>query len=250
MIDPNDFLDAVEAYEEKRLAPAHRHLFEQQCQTDPALQLALDDYRLFRHSIESVGLKKRLDNIHTKLEYSQLLYAEPTQSFGTTRIHWGRWAWVAAASVALLLVGLWVLLPSNEPSAATRQTFIAFYRPEPIMRGSDCSPALTNAIGHYRAGHYQVALDQLPAGADACTAYYRGLCQLALNQPKLAMEALSTAQQQSTGSLRQRADWYLALAYLANNDPANARQQLAQITQQAGHPFGSVARQALMKLKE
>ncbi|MBO0933821.1 tetratricopeptide repeat protein [Fibrella aquatilis] len=261
MIDPAEFLEAIEAYEEDRLQPDERRQFEQQRQTDPALRAAHTDYQRFRHSIEAVNIKQRLNAIHDRLDTAGVL-VQPAEANGqsqqatlpTTRPRWQgggkRWAWLAAAGLAGLVLGyLWY--SQKELGANTRSLYTTFYRPETAMRGhDDCAITHAAVLAQYRQGHYQAALDLLPRvpAADACSFYYQGLCLLALDEPKKATVALQAAKQQRNGTLRQRAEWYLALAYLQANDAPHAQHELKQILDQSGHPFGPVAGQVLGQL--
>jgi tetratricopeptide (TPR) repeat protein len=259
MIDPADFMEAAEAYDEQRLTPEDRRAFEQQLSTDEALQTALHDYRLLRHSIEAIDLKRRLNALHDRLEAAGTLHDVPVAPFGSVppaapvRALPGwrtRGWWLAAAGLAVVLGLVWLLTqPASGPDP--QALYAAYYRPEPPMRGpSDCPATSGKAIASYRAAQYRAALDQfanVPDG-EACTLYYRGLCQLALDDPKAAITSLETAKQQSSGSLRQRAEWYLALAYLADEVPDKAHAQLQEITAQPRHPFGRVAGEVLGQL--
>ncbi|MEZ0540931.1 hypothetical protein [Fibrella arboris] len=254
MIPADDYFDTIEAYEENRLTRAQRHQFEQQLRSDPALNNALLDYRLFRHSLEAVKLKQQLNDLHHRLEDSGTLMQAPANPFAAPQSRPGLWRWVAAASVLLLLCfwAGWGVYTKKSADARSQAVFAAFYRPEPAIRGqTDCLADFTPVIGAYRAEEYgrALTLSQTRPANDPCTLYYQGLCLLALHRPARAVEALETARQMSRGPLQQRADWYLALAYLHNGAQEAGRRQLRLISQQsATHPFGNVARKALDQL--
>jgi tetratricopeptide (TPR) repeat protein len=254
MMTPDDFFEDIEAYEEGRLTLAQRQQFDQQLQTDPTLKQALLDYRVFRHSIEAVDLKQRLNTLHDHLVANGTLMEPPTEPFKPTRRPVAPWRWVAAASVILAIsVGVWLAWFRPASPTLAQAAFVAFYHPEPIMRGgNDCPTKFTPVIIQYRNQQYAnalIALQNLPDN-EVYTIYYRGLCYLALHDAARAISLLKAAKQQSNGSLQQRAEWYLALAYLANNDLDDGRKQLEIIHQQPEHPFGVVAKKILIQLKK
>lgn len=246
-----DRFDQFEAYAENALPTEQRQRLEQQLATDATLRAELDAYQQFRHSIEAVKLKQQLEQVHTRLDRAGELSDRPPV-LAVPRLRRSR-----AQQVVLflgLLVGIGVsLYLLNRPTPA-QQTFLAFYQPEPIARGfSECGPEMATGIRAYRAKNYRQALtdfEQLPA-SQPCVSYYRGISLLALDDaPKAIVELEKALAQPSIAPnlTHQKAEWYLALAYLKANQPDSARQMLQAITQQTGHPFQNVARRALADL--
>jgi hypothetical protein len=205
-------------------------------------------------SLNAVALNRQLAQIHTRLERQGVLAdVRPAPMSMPTRLRSrSRSAWVVAGVVGLLVLGLG-LYRASQPTRA-EALFVACYQPEPVSRGkTGCDPGLAPGIRAYRAGAFGAALadfDKLPTD-QPCVRYYRGIAQLALDGGPSAVAELeqATSPQPAQDKLTtQKADWYLALAYLKTNQPDKARQRLAAIVRQPGHPFATVARRALTDL--
>lgn len=246
-----DRFDQFEAYTENALPPDQRQRLEQQLATDATLRAELDAYQQFRYSIEAVQLKRQLEQVHTRLDRAGELSDRPP-ILAAPRLRRSRVQRVILFLCVLMGVGLglyWL----NRPTVA-QQTFLAYYQPEPVARGlNDCGPETATGIRAYRAKNYRQALtdfEQLPA-SQPCVLYYRGISFLALDDASKAIVALENAVAQpgiAPDLTHQKAEWYLALAYLKANQPDSARPMLRTITQQTGHPFQNVARRALADL--
>lgn len=245
-----DRFTELEAYINHALPNDQRQALERQLTTDDGLRAELDDYQQFRFSIEAVALNQKLEQIHARLDRQGLL-AEANPA--SVRRRWRlRPSWAMAMGVFLLVAGIG-LYWATRPSLA-EQTFVTYYKPEPVSRGeSVCGPELAPGVQAYRTRHYAQAASSfatLPVN-QPCVRYYRGLTQLALGHTDVAIAELEQATQQRPDSDKlatQKAQWYLALAYLKANRTANAQKQLADIEHETGHPFGNVARKALADL--
>ena len=244
-----DRFDQFEAYTDNVLPADQRQLLEQQLAVDATLRAELNEYRTFRHSIEAVKLKQQLERLHSRLEQKGALDNRP-QPVPSARSRRSRLTWIGAALLLLAGFGLYWLTRSTP----AEQTFVAFYRPEPVARGlADCGPELTPGLQAYRVGAYRQAVidfGKIPAN-QPCVLYYRGVSHLALGNAENAIAELEQAVASQTGTpglTRQKADWYLALAYLKANRIDQARNQLQSISNQPGHPFQAVSRKALDKL--
>ena len=245
--------DQFEAYIEDALPEADRKALERQLAIDATLRAELDEYRQFRHSIESVALGQQLDRIHTQLDWQGELDNRPPVP-RQPRLNRLRLA-LTGVSLVILLAGFglyWSTLPAALTPA--EKVYSSVYRPEPTSRGAnDCGPELAPGIRFYRAGNYRQAVSQfdlLPA-SNPCVLYYRGITNLALNNTEIAISQLeqATAHPPTVHDLAfQKSQWYLALAHLKANQPGAARQYFRTIAKQLDNPFQSEARRALTEL--
>lgn len=246
-----DNFDLFEAYTNQTLSDQERQELENRLHTDVRLQADFREYQQFRHSIEAVKLKEQLERIHQRLEKTGEIDTanrppQPRKSaFGRKQTI------VLAVTVVLLLIG--GLYWFSRPSLAEK-TFMAYYQPEPVSRGAaTCSSSLMPGIQAYRSSQYEQALQefrQLPA-QQPCVSYYVGLTLLALDQEKEAIPSLKAASADILNEpalVRQKAEWYLALAYLKAGQITEAKEQLTIVIRQPDQPFRQVATNALATL--
>ncbi|GAB3983294.1 hypothetical protein GCM10028806_56340 [Spirosoma terrae] len=248
-----DNFDLFEAYTNQTLSDKERQELENRLHSDVRLQSDFREYQQFRHSIEAVKLKEQLERIHKRLEKRGEIDTTDRPPQPLKSAFGRRQTIVLTVIVVLLLVG--GLYRFSRPSRA-EQTYVAYYQPEPVSRGAaTCSPSLMPGIQAYRSGQYKQALQefsQLPA-QQLCVSYYVGLTQLALNQEKEAITSLKAASADTLNEpalVRQKAEWYLALAYLKAGQITEAKQQLTIVVQQPDQPFRQVATKALATLED
>jgi len=254
----NEYLfDEFEAYTENRMPPIQLKAFDERLQQDSTFRLALADYQQFRHSIEAVKLKQQLETIHNRLDRQGDLQ---DRRLATPFVR-PLWEKLAIAAIVLLVVAYGLFL-ALRPSLSER-IFMAYYQAEPVSRGANlCGPELGAGLQAYRSGRFSQALtvfSQLPANLP-CVRYYRGLSQLALGHTTLAIDELQQTIKQvkkpSTTDISspmyltgQKAEWFLALAYLKANRTDDARKLLDTLASQDEHPFHAVALKVLADLQ-
>lgn len=154
----------------------------------------------------------------------------------------------------LLAVGLfavfgWVLWTTFGPSTAQNKS-VAHFEPLPNffdrMAPRDAAEEdLKRILYDYDRGNYRYAYDELLPVAQAYPAapLYLGVCALALKQPTRALEWL---EQIPRGSFyRPYAEWYEALAYLAEGNEIAAETVLEEIRDTPGHPYRGKAGEVL-----
>jgi hypothetical protein len=248
-----EFEDAAEG----QLTAEAQHAFEARIAVDAELRIEWEAYCRFRHGLESVAMKRDLERLHQQLSLTESLGTHVPERGNVpdsapvrplpvgNRRAW----WWAAAGLLVAMLGTW-WWQGQQRTEALQALYTANYRPEPTIRGSGCSPALAGPIALYRARQYKTALAELTrtTNPDACAPYYRGLCLLALDDPQNAELSLLAAKRLSTGNLRQRTEWFLALTYLRLAEATPAQAELQQIAAQLGHPFRPKAQQLLIEL--
>jgi len=155
-------------------------------------------------------------------------------------------------AIALIAVFGWLAWTTFGPSApATRS--VANFEPYPNIfdgfRPRDASEEdLQRILYYYDRRDYQTAYDELLPVAQAYPAapLYLGVSALALKQPT---RALDWFEQIPGGSYyRAPAEWYEALAYLAEGNKLAAETTLEDVAETAGHPFREKARRLLESL--
>lgn len=245
MADDKDFRDIL-AYLQETLPAKRRAAFEERLRTDANLREQVNLHRRSVNGLQKLATRHRMELIRResddRLTVIRPFYQQP----------WFAGA-VAAGVLLLLIVGVSLYRTQFSPA---RQAFVAYYRPDVGFRGGGsarCVPGLEPAIQQYELEEYEQALtvvNQLADTSAACVQYQKGLILLALGEPEPAIRAFRRISGSPDVLLRQKADWYLSLAYLRNNDSAAARQLLDRIRNESNHPFASSAQRLANQLSE
>ena len=149
----------------------------------------------------------------------------------------------------LFVAFCWVLWTTFGPSAPQNKS-VANFEPLPNffnrMAPRDAyEEDLKRILYYYDRGDYNTAYDELLPVAQAYPAapLYLGVCALALKQPTRALEWL---EQIPRGSFyHPYAEWYEALAYLAEGNSIAAETVLEEIRETPGHPYRGKAGEVL-----
>lgn len=229
MSDSESLYQRIESYLADELSEAERRSFESEMTQDASLR---QEVQLHRELGEAV-LEKEV------MQFSDLL-GEITQKMRTgireekvgVRPLFSPWrVWLVAATLVLILGGVWLFLPKGNDTQALYNTYYQPYSFPGAERGSTFSEfgaALT-------AGEYKKALSllQTPALADSLgeaeVKFRMAICYLELEQAEKAIEALSTVAADAENISSEPASWYLALAYLKAEQLEKAKQQLSHI---------------------
>lgn len=123
-----------------------------------------------------------------------------------------------------------------------------------LLRGGDATALFNRAIKNYENGNYGIAAQQFEGVVrlqpDNSSAYfYWGVALLLADRSAQAIAPLEKAVDLEGGSLRDRARYYLALAYLKTRQLDRARAQLEAILQNTC-PYRVHAEELLRQLRE
>ncbi|MEO9853671.1 hypothetical protein [Reichenbachiella sp.] len=150
------------------------------------------------------------------------------------RINYKRISLVAASVVILMTLGLyWINVATQHDRLY--QAYYEVYPPNPNLRGEQ--EDTQSAMEHYRRGDYQKALvvflDKYSKRSEnEDLAIYIGNCYLELNQPYAAIEYFSLGTKNQDKITSHNNQWYLALAYLKNDQVKLAKNVLNHIIDQ------------------
>lgn len=162
---------------------------------------------------------------------------------------------LAAGIAALVIAAAAYLLWPAEPGSS----MAAVYEPYPMYLNTSSGESppdklLETAIANYQSGDYAAAL---PAFQGLITItihnapyhFYAGICQLELGRPVEASIHLEEVSTREDARFQQPAEWYLALAYLKQEDKKEtAHRLLEKIIREEGG-FSQLARQLLKSLE-
>lgn len=160
------------------------------------------------------------------------------------------WYYAVAASILVLIVSVFALLPSKN------SLFNTYYTPfpeNPITRSETGSMGdYELAMQQYSIGNYKQALATFllinnNENQDEI-ALYIGNCYLSMGQPKMAIGYLQVAVNSSNKAIVVQSKWYLALAYIDVGSKPQAKEQLTVIAT-GESPYKGKAEILLQKLR-
>ena len=222
-------IEKIEAYLEGRLPrPALEAGLSEEERT--GLDEQIEWVRAARLAVEAGGLERQLDE----------LLPRTARQEATVRPLWRRRAaWLAAASLALLLIGYGVVQVLQAP----RYDSYAYLDPGlPSLMSEADNYALADAMTYYSEADYATAATKLrslynPTASNDTVAYYLGASLLYQDSFQVARPLLETVATRGKPPFRQRAEWLLVQSSLQAGETNAARRALSPILDQPGHPF-------------
>ncbi len=154
--------------------------------------------------------------------------------FNVKKKRYPKW-WYVAASIIILL-GAFYFWNSKKP-ASNEELFAAYFEPyrnivQPVVRGEENKDLKTIAYNAYENGDFKKALNLfdslLTHKQEPSVLFYKANALLKLNDAKKAIPIL---EKNSTvvDSFSEKKYWYLALAYLKDNQPEKSKEKLQMI---------------------
>ena len=171
--------------------------------------------------------------------------------------------WLAAASVIVLL-GIGTLIFNSYSSEKPDKLYAEYFEPyrniiRPVERGEDDGSIETKAFQAYENGKFYKAInlfnsvESFEEDNNDYIDFYKGISFMALDKYKEAIEVLlpiATEVEKGDYDISQKANWYLALAYLNSNEIEKARSQFYMIAHDEAFTFKKdEAQEILEKLK-
>ena len=203
---------------------------------------------------EAGALDHTLHTMRNRVEKALVTEALPPSAPVVRRL--SKRFWYQAAAVLLLLCSLSFYFYTQNKTLSPERLFTSYFEPvlmeEQFTRGEG-KKELEQAAVEYREGHYREALELYEKSLESATyksqiRMYMGNCYLALGtNPEQAVRLFQEILRDQNSGLQQKANWYLALAYLKNQEPEQAIAQLKKI---ATHPKAYHKEQALTLLKK
>jgi hypothetical protein len=261
-----DHFELIEAYLNQQLSPTDRQSFEQELTADESLRRHVATYRTLRKGLNGLAIEERVQQANQRykarpdivpvLPETQVRPLMPTR----TQPVWVRWA--AAASVLLTLsIAIYWYQRTQQPTFLSLADSSLYQPNDQLTKSLPASltphdrQQLLTAIQHYNAGKYDAVIDQLRIPAKGRTSepyrrYFLGLSYLANKQPAEAIRPLQEAVGTATGTLQQKADWFLALAYLKTEQPTLAQPILDRVRTDASHPYQGIATELAERMKQ
>ena len=239
--------ELIDLYFDNSLSPKEQLLFNDLLQND----LDFKNEFIFRKDLKKViavsqqeDLKASLGQIEDNIQKKSRLTMLPKK-------------WLVAASVFILAsFGLYsvktVYFPSNE---AIYETYFQSCRNtiQPVVRGENPNTIEYRAFVAYEAHDYYKAINLFNSVTDPEASYinfYKGLSYMEINKLTRAIDLLypitkAENLEGKSANFDEKAKWYLALAYIKNNENKKAIEELSLISNQ---PSGTYKKEEALEV--
>ena len=244
--------DLIDRFFENSLSPKDQKLFNNLLQNDSDFKKEF----VFQKDLKQVIALRQREELKSSL--SQL--EEKVQKNSRFMIMPKKWM-VAASFLLIVSVGILgvksVYYPSNEAIyteyfQADRNTV------QPVVRGESIETIEYRAFVAYEAKDYYKAINlfnSVKSPGETYITYYKALCYLSLDKKDEAITlfnqvATNTAVDDDYSEFKEKAHWYLALAYIKKNDQQKALTHLKHITNSVDATFKKQEAQEILKYIE
>lgn len=221
----SDQLDHIEKYIKGALSGDDLEAFESEMQNDASLAEKVDNHRQLLKGLEigfNLELKSMLQKEEAKFKQAPVKEPKRTKSF---YILFGM-----AAAVSVLIVSVFVLQNRN---LSNEQLFAQYYETYPNVEQpvSRSEKNVENPYALYESGAYEKALLMFEDiidehSEDQAALFYAGISSMEMHNAEAAITYLNNSIDANQKKYTRPAYWYLALAYLDNGQPENAKNTL------------------------
>lgn len=231
------------AYLDGELQGAGREQLEQQLQTDAALQEQWQQLLLSREAVRQYGLREQVANVRASMNKEQA----PVRPISDAR-RIIRYVISVAASIVLVVLGV---MGYNFYQLSPTKVFNEQYTRYEISttRGGGLSSLPIERA--YREKHYAEVIASANNSKDTLSLLLAGMAQLELKNYSAAArnykQVIELNEKAGTRYLKDEAEYYLALAYLADKDYDLSLDQLQKIHADETHVYHVMVKRKLIR---
>jgi tetratricopeptide (TPR) repeat protein len=240
----------IQAYLRGTLPSVRRAKFEARLQNDAAFNAQFLEMKPLFEAIDEINLENRIKEIisdkEAKIEELDVKIDKPQRPieklFGNSIVRYA-----VAASMVILLVIFW------HDFTMSSRVYEKFYEPENTdVRGHEIAECPDkNTLVLYYQGNYKSILNLLAKKpVNPCNDYYKGLCYMELGDFQKAILSFNVATKSSEIIIKQRAEWYLGLAFLKNDEPEKSKEMMKKIINTPEHQYEVLAKDLLDELNK
>lgn len=226
--------EQIEAYLLNTMTPAERTRFEQTLATDRSLQKELELQRQLLAMVEVGSFQPQTATAATA--------PAATQAPVKRLFNW----WWAAAALLILIAGLWYFQTN---SISAQQLANQYFEPDPglpVTMSSTRQYEFYDGMVSYKEADFDKAIAiwkaiEAKSGTTDTLQYYIGVAHLNEDQYIEALKQLLPVAR-GNGKWKEKASWYLSIAYLKLDQPEKAQKWLESIPQypEANHLLNAV----------
>lgn len=237
-------------YLDEDLDAEQRLVVEQKLAADPVLAEQLESLRVAKQAVSSLGLRRKVNTI--RKEMLRDIKPEPSLQKPETPVHGiGYWGKRIAAAVVIMVFAAamyqYVTLSSANMFRDEYETFL-------LTQGRSVEISVIEKS--YTDKDYTKVIELFESGTDvsATANFFAGCAYLQTGVPNKAITSFLRVQQLNQNAPvplhAEDAQYYLALAYLAHNEPQKALPIFESIHQDPVHAYhDKVSNWDLLKLK-
>ncbi len=238
----------IQAYINDTLPQSRRAAFELKLQNNPELKQRLEVLRPIFEVFEEMKMEDKIREIIKKDEIQEVPKEEViTKPITKLPPRFGNIFRYAIAASLLIFLGI-----TWHDFTLSSRLYQEFYTTE--LEGSrgkeigNCPD--TKTLDLFYQKKYQSFLQTLDKQADSpCNSYYTGVAFLELESSQKAVEYLFKATLSDEKIIKQKAEWYLALAYLKNKEANKAKTLLQKIIKTPEHQYENIAKDLMNQLQ-
>lgn len=247
MIPDKDTRD-IQAYSKGLLPRIRREKFEERLQNDAEFKAKYEELNPILEALEDIDVEEKLKVIIARKKDNEREIVSLTQEKKTTSLPIQRITNYALAASIMILIGIfWHDFTMNS------RAYGKFYEPETDgIRGNEAAncPAKTTLNLYYQR-NYKALLDLLEKQPiTPCNEYYKGLCYMEMKDFLKAILSFTETIKTPEQSTKQRAEWYLGLAFLKNNEPEKAKEMMVKILNTPEHQYEVLAKDLMAELEK
>ena len=241
-------IERLVRYLDNEMSEEERNSLESELAENSELQTELNVVRASQKAVRHYGITTNVSKLHKEMmeELKQPSTHKAVKSYVVRML--SSPLKIAAAVVVIIFAAVIFEYVSLSSQSVFSSQYIPFEVPN--LRGDTVE---RTSIDYYRQKKYDLYINEFKkiVNPSADEEFMAGTSYLELGQPQKAIEALQRLQSADQSVFQQQeADYYLALAYLRNNDPSRAYTIFKKIRNDENHSYyNKVSRWLLIKLK-
>lgn len=208
-----ELFEAIEAYVLGTMPARERLEFERQLATDPGRKEEVNMHRQFIMAVEMAGVERTL---------AQIANEQTGKAQRSSGANWQGWLKYAAMVSVLVFGTLWWM---GRPSQ-NEQLFAQYHVPDPglpVPMSAVNAPDFQDAMVAYKLGDLEEASAKwgkllLREPGNDTLLFYVAQAELQLGNIEAAMQGLQAVAADTSSGFKDKARWYLFLAYLKMGD--------------------------------
>ena len=246
----NDIYDKIDDYLDGKLNAEEAKQFGEEVRKDPELKEKLTMMKAMRTAYSRPDHMEYLAKVEEAHQHYMNSESEEPAGYKKFSVPGRYWLYALAAVIVMGIVLTAVLL-SKRPSGEElyRKYYAAFDHQVSYRHNDEAAVKLNHAMELYRSGSYKEAakvFKQAKQSFSEIAKFLLGLCYMEMEEFSLAAEHLKIVA--GDGELQQEAQWYLALAQLAEGKREETRRTLRLILNTPDHYYRNQAQNLLEEL--